>query len=212
MDLPGAKPAGLALSFVKPASSNHAGQVKEAAMRDFDLSDERPDPRPMIYDVLIRRAEDDGDVMRLSIDEGRLWLAIGILASTHADDSVPLEVLVLGDGDAGEARAAPVRLIGVVEADQSEKGRTAPSERILAVAADRDRFKDVRDIGDLGEGVIEALTSAWVGYNASRFATFQVTAWHDAAEARRVIEAHRPAVTRLARSPFESTWRLSPSS
>src|SRR5919107_916909 len=59
----------------------------------------------------------------------------GYIPNTRGGDGDPLDVLVLMDEPAFVGCLIPSRLIGVIEADQTEGGRTLRNDRLIAVAA-----------------------------------------------------------------------------
>src|SRR5271168_3969185 len=61
-------------------------------------------------------------------------LDFGFIPSTLADDGDPTDVMVLMDEPACVGALLDVRLIGVLEAEETEKGRTEGNDRLLAVA------------------------------------------------------------------------------
>jgi inorganic pyrophosphatase len=68
---------------------------------------------------------------------------IGFVPSTRAEDGDPLDILVLMDAPVFPGCIVPSRLVGVIEAEQTEDGKTERNDRLLAVAASplhTDRF------------------------------------------------------------------------
>src|SRR6187549_1983500 len=59
----------------------------------------------------------------------------GFVPSTRGGDGDPLDVLVLMDAPVFPGCIVPSRLIGVIEAEQTEDGETERNDRFLAVAA-----------------------------------------------------------------------------
>src|SRR5919202_2577365 len=59
----------------------------------------------------------------------------GFVPSTRGEDGDPLDVLVLMDEPAFAGCLVPSRLIGVIEAEQTEEGTTERNDRLIAVAA-----------------------------------------------------------------------------
>jgi len=65
----------------------------------------------------------------------------GFLPSTLGDDGDPLDVLVLADEALPLGALAPVRIVGVIEAEQQEKGgRAERNDRLLAVTDPSHRY------------------------------------------------------------------------
>src|SRR5215212_9852523 len=57
----------------------------------------------------------------------------GFAPSTLGGDGDPLDVLLLMDEPAFAGCLVPARLVGVIEAEQTEKGNTARNDRLIAV-------------------------------------------------------------------------------
>ena len=72
----------------------------------------------------------------------------GFVPSTQGDDGDPLDVLVM-DEPTHVGCVLDVRLIGVLEADQTEDGNTEENDRILAVPIQTHDFEHVRKMDDL---------------------------------------------------------------
>src|SRR5438874_3853083 len=58
----------------------------------------------------------------------------GFIPSTLGEDGDPLDILVLMDAPAHVGCLIEVRIIGIIEAEQSEDGKTESNDRILGVA------------------------------------------------------------------------------
>lgn len=176
---------------------------REAALRDLMVLDHQLDPAASTCRAVLktpRRAAtrparvggpDGADLGRWLPKEAGFSLQLGFVPSTRTDDGGPMHVLVLADRPSDQL-VTGVRLIGVLEADHTEKGRTFRNDRLVAVAQDSRRFETVSEIGDLTEDLIRMLTEAWVGYNVARCASFQVVAARGAAHAVSLLERGAP--------------------
>src|SRR5690349_2379438 len=58
----------------------------------------------------------------------------GFVPSTEAEDGDPIDVLLLMDAPAFPGCVVESRLIGVIEGEQSENGKTERNDRLLAIA------------------------------------------------------------------------------
>ncbi|MFN8470923.1 MAG: inorganic diphosphatase [Anaerolineae bacterium] len=67
----------------------------------------------------------------------------GFVPSTRGQDGDPLDVLVLMDSPAFAGCLLECRLIGVIEAEQSEDGKKERNDRLIAVAAQSREHKDI---------------------------------------------------------------------
>lgn len=113
----------------------------------------------------------------------------GFVPSTCGGDGDPLDIMLLADEPLPAGTLARARLIGVIEGEQSEKGKTVRNDRILAVADGSHLFAEVRAIGDLGEDFMQNVTRFWVNFNALHGRSFKVVGVRDAGRAVELIKA-----------------------
>jgi inorganic pyrophosphatase len=89
----------------------------------------------------------------------------GFIPSTAAEDGDPLDIIVLMDEPAHVGCLLNVRIIGVIQVDQTEDGKTTSNDRLVAVASRSFDFKDVKSISDLPKPVVEQITEFLGLYN-----------------------------------------------
>jgi inorganic pyrophosphatase len=92
----------------------------------------------------------------------------GFVPSTVGDDGDPLDVLVLMDEPAFAGCLVPSRLIGVIEAEQTEGGQTQRNDRLLAVASNARDQAHVNTIDDLNQNLLHEIEHFFVSYNAAK--------------------------------------------
>jgi inorganic pyrophosphatase len=98
-------------------------------------------------------------------------LDFGFVPGTRAQDGDPIDILVLNDEPAAVGTLMSVRLIGVIDAEQTEDGETVRNDRLLAVASVSHLFARIATVEDLGPQFLEHLTAFWENYNALRGAS-----------------------------------------
>ena len=98
----------------------------------------------------------------------------GFVPSTRADDGDPLDVLVLMDAPVFPGCVVPSRLIGVIEAEQTEDGETERNDRLLAVAANSAAHRSIHDVGDLSQDLVAQIEHFFVSYNEIKGKRFEV--------------------------------------
>ena len=77
----------------------------------------------------------------------------------------------------GIADPTSARLIGVIEANQTEKeGKTTPNHRLLAVATRAHTHSDVNTLIDLRPGMVDEIEHFFISYNQTQGKRFQPTA------------------------------------
>ena len=94
--------------------------------------------------------------------------------STRAEDGDPLDVLVLMDAPVFPGCVVPSRLIGVIEAEQSEDGQTERNDRLLAVAANSATHRSIQTLSDLSQDLVAQIEHFFVSYNEMKGKRFEV--------------------------------------
>ena len=90
----------------------------------------------------------------------------GFVPSTLGGDGDPLDVLVLMDEPAFAGCLVRTRLVGVVEAEQTERdGEQTRNDRLIGVAADSRLLGRVRTLESLGPDLLEEIEHFFVSYN-----------------------------------------------
>jgi inorganic pyrophosphatase len=89
-------------------------------------------------------------------------LDFGFIPSTLCEDGDPLDVMVLVDEPATVGALLAVRLFGVIEAEEKEKGRTERNDRVLAVVDGSRLYGAIKTPDDLPEKFIDNLIEFWI--------------------------------------------------
>lgn len=100
--------------------------------------------------------------------------AFGFVPSTRADDGDPEDILVIMDEPTFTGCVVPSRLVGVIEAEQTEDGQTERNDRLVAVAAQSREYSEVRSLDDLGSNTVTEIEQFFVNYNKERGKKFRV--------------------------------------
>lgn len=118
----------------------------------------------------------------------------GFLPSTIGGDGDPLDLLVLLDEPVFTGCLVPCRLIGVVEANQTERdGETTRNDRLIAVAAKSHEHREVASIDDLAKTVVDEIEHFFVSYNAAKGKKFKPLARSGPDRAKQLVqEAQTP--------------------
>lgn len=112
----------------------------------------------------------------------------GYVPSTRAGDGDPLDVLMLMDEPAFAGCLVNARLIGVIEAEQTEEGKTERNDRLIAVAADSRNHKEIHSLDDVSANLLDEIEHFFVSYNAAKGKEFKPTNRADAARARQIVQ------------------------
>jgi inorganic pyrophosphatase len=113
----------------------------------------------------------------------------GFVPSTLGGDGDPLDVLVLMDEPAFAGCLVRVRLVGVVEAEQTERdGETTRNDRLIGVAAESRLLGRVRTLESLGPDLLEEIEHFFVSYNDIKGKRFEPLGRHGPARALKLVE------------------------
>lgn len=122
----------------------------------------------------------------------------GYIPSTKAEDGDALDILILMDEPAFVGCLVPAKLIGVIEAEQTEDGQTTRNDRLIAVAADSRNHSDVRFLGDLNSNLVHEIERFFISYNETKGKKFNVLG-RSGPEAARALIAKGSSLRRSAR-------------
>lgn len=93
----------------------------------------------------------------------------GFLPGTLGADGDPLDVLVLMEEAAFAGCLVQARLVGVIEAEQTERdGETMRNDRVIAVASASRLYAEVRDLSGLSTPLLDEIEHFFVSYNMIR--------------------------------------------
>ncbi len=116
----------------------------------------------------------------------------GFVPSTQGEDGDPLDVLVLMDEPAFPGCLVPARLIGVIEAMQTEKGQKPErNDRLIAVADKQVSNARVKSLGDLPPHVMDDIEHFFISYNAMSGKQFKILGRRGPKPARQLLKKQR---------------------
>jgi inorganic pyrophosphatase len=124
----------------------------------------------------------------------------GFIPSTKGADGDPLDVLVLMDEPVPAGTIVPARLIGVIEAVQTEKdGTSERNDRLIAVAASHEIFSDVTKLSEVPDAVSDQIEHFFINYNEQDGKRFEPQGRHGPKRAETLLEAGRRSAGRVKR-------------
>jgi inorganic pyrophosphatase len=118
-------------------------------------------------------------------DLGLFWLSkvlplgaafpydFGFIPSTRGGDGDPLDVLVLMDESAFAGCLVTVRLLGGIEARQTEKGKTVRNDRLIATVETHYNRPDMYTLEDVGEARLDEIEHFFISYNQAEGRQFK---------------------------------------
>lgn len=98
----------------------------------------------------------------------------GYIPSTSAADGDPIDILILMDEPAFPGCLVPAKLIGVLEAHQTEGKKTTRNDRLIGVAAESRNHSHIRFLGDLNSNLVHEIERFFVSYNETKGKQFEV--------------------------------------
>src|SRR5690242_12726155 len=112
----------------------------------------------------------------------------GFIPSTQAEDGDPLDVLLLMDEPAFPGCVVPARLIGVLEAEQTEKGKTVRNDRLVAVVETPYNPAEYHSLEEVNRQRLDEIEDFFVAYNKVEGRQFKPLARHGADRGRELVQ------------------------
>ena len=118
----------------------------------------------------------------------RILTCFGFIPGTKAEDGDPLDVLLITDAPTAMGCLITVRLVGAIEAEQTEDGKTERNDRLIALPLQGRRHRDVRKLADLGNALLDEVEHFFVSYNEMLGKQFRPVGRTGAEGARRLLD------------------------
>jgi inorganic pyrophosphatase len=114
----------------------------------------------------------------------------GFIPSTLGEDGDPLDVLIFMDEAAFPGCVVTARLLGVIQAEQTESG-SAPvrNDRLIAVADESYEHKGVDDIEQIHDNLMREIEHFFVSYNQVSGIKFELKGTFGPAQAQEIVQA-----------------------
>jgi inorganic pyrophosphatase len=113
----------------------------------------------------------------------------GFVPSTLAEDGDPLDVLVFMDAPVPVGCVLTIRLIGVIEAKQRDKGGSwIRNDRLLAVATHAHTHAHVETLDDLRPHLLDEIEAFFENYNALKGREFKPIDRSGPKKARKLLD------------------------
>src|SRR5215467_25270 len=117
----------------------------------------------------------------------------GFLPSTKGDDGDPLDVLVLTDEPTFVGCLVHAKLLGVIEAEQTENGETERNDRLIAIPLEAKSGKPPDGAVDhIEESMFRKITKFFVAYNELQGKRFRALRYAGPERAEALIRSGIP--------------------
>jgi inorganic pyrophosphatase len=124
------------------------------------------------------------------LPEGMMFpFDFGFIPSSLGEDGDPLDIMVLMDAPAHPGCIIEVRLIGIIEAEQTEKGKTDVNDRLLGVAVHSYDHEHLDTIDDVSKTLLSQVEAFFVSYNKQRGKRFRITGTGGPKKALKALKA-----------------------
>lgn len=115
----------------------------------------------------------------------------GFVPGTVGGDGDPLDVLVLMEEPAFPGCVLLVRLLGAMEVEQTEKGKTKRNDRLIAVAEISQLLANLQTIDDLPRQLRTEIDEFFTTYHRLQGKESHTLSWKKPAGAQRLIDEAR---------------------
>ncbi len=110
------------------------------------------------------------------LPEGMMFpFDFGFIPSTQGEDGDPLDIMVLMDAPAHVGCLIDVRIIGIIDAEQTQDGKTEKNSRILGAAIHSYEHENLVTINDVSKTLLSQVEEFFVSYNKQRGKKFKIT-------------------------------------
>jgi inorganic pyrophosphatase len=114
--------------------------------------------------------------------------AFGFVPGTKAADGDPEDILIIMDEPTFSGCVVPTRLLGVMEAEQTEDGKTERNDRLIAVAAHSRDYSDAKNLNDLNSNMLKEIEQFFITYNQEKGKEFKVLRMRGPKQALKLVQ------------------------
>jgi len=145
----------------------------------------------------------DNDLFRLKkvLPAGSVFpYDFGFIPSTLGEDGDPLDVMLFMDEPVYPGNLITARLIGVIEAEQTEEGKTLRNDRLIAVGSLSQDYRNVKELTDLDANLIAQIEHFFVSYNQMAGKKFKPLGRPNAKQAEKLLQEGRKRFQQQSKS------------
>lgn len=89
----------------------------------------------------------------------------GFIPKTKGEDGDPLDVMVLMDENSYPGRLIECKILGIIEAEETEDGKTRRNDRIIAASVLSHRYKEMETIKKMEKADVIEFVNFFISYN-----------------------------------------------
>ncbi len=116
----------------------------------------------------------------------------GFIPNTRGEDGDAIDVLVLMDEPAFSGCLVMSRLLGVIEAEQTENdGKVERNDRLIAIAAKSRTHGHVKSLDQINEELVDEIVHFFVSYNAAKGKQFKPLSRSGPDRAKQLVQEAR---------------------
>jgi inorganic pyrophosphatase len=109
------------------------------------------------------------------LPEGMMFpFDFGFIPATRAEDGDPADIMILMDAPAHTGCLIDVRILGIIDAKQTEDGETKTNNRILGAAVHSYDHQQLHSIDDVSRTLLDQVEEFFVSYNKQRGKKFKI--------------------------------------
>lgn len=124
------------------------------------------------------------------LPEGMVFpFEFGFIPSTRGDDGDPLDVLILMDAPTTAGCLLTARLVGVIEALQTDQDKsTCRNDRLIAIATHAHIHGEAKSLSDLDVKIVDEIEQFFITYNKLQGGKFKPLERHGSKRALRLVK------------------------
>jgi inorganic pyrophosphatase len=124
------------------------------------------------------------------LPEGMMFpFDFGFIPATLGDDGDPIDIMVLMDAPAHVGCLIDVRIIGIIEASQTEGKKTETNNRLIGVAVHSYQHESLNSLEDVSKSLLSQVEEFFVSYNRQRSKKLKITRTSGPNRAVKFLEA-----------------------
>jgi inorganic pyrophosphatase len=111
----------------------------------------------------------------------------GAIPATRAEDGDPLDVLILTEAPLFPGCLVTVRLVGVIQAEQTEHDKTVRNDRLIGAIETAVNRPDIQSLDELNTSHLDEIEHFFMAYNHAEGRQFTPLGRHGAAVAEQLV-------------------------